>query len=148
MSALEKHVETKKAIANIINLFEKVNQKANNNLNYTTNNDKNMNQNMFTVLNKDNGIIAYIDGDGLHITKVDGYKLIMNQKPNEYKQSEIDINKQTAILKKIDSLYTSSGKDLVPYLINSMLKDSVAHKTLTTERAKTTSSETKVEEKV
>lgn len=125
ISALENRDETKIAIANVIKLFEKVNQKANS-LGYAINNGKNMNQNMFTVLNKDNGIIAYIDGDGLHITKVDGYKL-MNQKPKRDEQNEIDINKQTAILKKIDSLYTSSdGKDLVPYLVNSMLKDSVA----------------------
>ncbi|AJM71992.1 hypothetical protein [Mycoplasma yeatsii] len=126
ISALDGHEETKTTIANVIKLFEKINQKASNDEN-EDNNGKNMNKNMFTVLNKDNGIIAYIDGDGLHITKVDGYKL-MNIQPSDKK--EIDINKQTAVLKKIDSLYTSEfGKDLVPYLVNSMLKE-VKPKTL------------------
>ncbi|UWD34805.1 lipoprotein [Mycoplasma cottewii] len=120
ISALEGRDTTKTAIANVIKLFEKINQKALSEKD-SDNNGKNMNKNMFTVLNKDNGIIAYIDGDGLHITKVDGYKL-MNTQPSDKK--EIDINKQTAVLKKIDSLYTSEfGKDLVPYLVNSMLKD-------------------------
>ncbi|EOA06963.1 Hypothetical protein, predicted lipoprotein [Mycoplasma yeatsii 13926] len=148
IDALEKHKETKTAIANVIKLFEKINQKAPNGkeAEETDNNGKNMNKNMFTVLNKENGIIAYIDGDGLHITKIDGYKLMKTQ-PSDKK--EIDINKQTAVLKKIDSLYGSEfGKDLVPYLVNSMLKDTKAKMVLRAESEPSESTSVKSEEKI
>ncbi|MDQ0567439.1 lipoprotein [Mycoplasma yeatsii] len=130
ISALEKHQETKTAIANVIKLFEKINQKTSaKEGEKDDNNGKNMNKNMFTVLNKENGIIAYIDGDGLHVTKIDGYKLMSEKQVDDEK--EIDINKQTAVLKKIDSLYGSEfGKDLVPYLVNSMLKEAKPEATL------------------
>ncbi|AGJ90892.1 lipoprotein [Mycoplasma putrefaciens] len=101
----------KSAIANLIKLFEKINQKE----------DQMKQENkMFAILNKDEGIISYIDGDGLHITKIDGYNFIDRSTNNA--KVEFDTKEQTKILKIIESLYNSSqGKVLVPYLINSMI---------------------------
>ncbi|SYV95635.1 Uncharacterised protein, partial [Mycoplasma putrefaciens] len=104
----------KEVIANLIELFKNINQR-------NDGSDAGQKKNkLFTILNKDEGIIAYIDGDGLHITKIDGYKLINSEikKVN----NENNIKEQTTILKTIESLYSSpQGKVLVPYLINSMI---------------------------
>ncbi|QQY78638.1 lipoprotein [Mycoplasma mycoides subsp. capri] len=96
----------------------------------TTSSEVNNNKNIYTVLNKEEGIIAFIDGDGLHITKIDGYKLIskkntpLNSMSSEQKETNNKI-KQTAVLKQIRSLYGSANANvLVPYLINSTLQSS------------------------
>ncbi|WP_434341686.1 lipoprotein [Mycoplasma putrefaciens] len=102
-------------IANLVKLFDKINQQKNE--------EKNEENKMFTVLNKDEGIISYIDGDGLHITKIDGYALIKGS--TTIGSEKIDNIEQSKILKIIESLYNSSeGKILVPYLINSMMSTS------------------------
>ncbi|SYV95672.1 Uncharacterised protein, partial [Mycoplasma putrefaciens] len=107
---------TKSAIANLIKLFDKINQRN------MPEKDENK---MFTTLNKDEGIIAYIDGDGLHITKIDGYALTNNNSDSSNTNEEINTIEQTKIIKTIESLYSSSeGKELVPYLVNSMINTS------------------------
>ncbi|WP_434341684.1 lipoprotein [Mycoplasma putrefaciens] len=106
----------KSAIANLIKLFDKINQRN------MPEKDENK---MFTTLNKDEGIIAYIDGDGLHITKIDGYALTNNNSDSSNTNEEINTIEQTKIIKTIESLYSSSeGKELVPYLVNSMINTS------------------------
>ncbi len=128
------------AIYNLTELFKKINQKSNNNSSgntggsggsgssNTNTNGVNNNSNIYTVLNKEEGIIAFIDGDGLHITKVDGYKLINNKENNTnvsstQEQQNTNSIKQTTVLKQIRSLYSSSNSNvLVPYLINSTLE--------------------------
>ncbi|EXU60450.1 Hypothetical protein, predicted lipoprotein [Mycoplasma mycoides subsp. capri PG3] len=129
-------------IYNLAELFKKINQKnsssgtssgsgsSSSSTASTSENGENKNSNIYTILNKDEGIIAFIDGDGLHITKIDGYKLINNKNNNESLSSSIDqqqsLNdsiKQTAVLKQIRSLYSSPNASvLVPYLINSTLQ--------------------------
>lgn len=132
-------------IYNLSELFKKINQKDNStsgstgnsggsssssssSSSSTTSNGINNNKNIYTVLNKDEGIIAFIDGDGLHITKIDGYKLISNKNSSssslssEQQEANNKI-KQTAVLKQIRSLYGSANANvLVPYLINSTLE--------------------------
>ncbi|MCK8461775.1 lipoprotein [Mycoplasma capricolum subsp. capricolum] len=142
---------TRLTIYNLAELFKKINQKNNNHSGSGgssgnsggssssgsssssstdgTNNGVNKNSNVYTILNKDEGIIAFIDGDGLHITKIDGYKLINNKENNgsstDSQQQENDYSiKQTAVLKQIRSLYSSSNANaLIPYLINSTLEN-------------------------
>ncbi|AGJ90891.1 lipoprotein [Mycoplasma putrefaciens] len=121
--SIESSKEIKKAIANLVKLFEKINQ-----INDTSNSTDEMNKNkMYAVLNKEQGIISYIDGDGFHITKIDGYSLMNsnesnNESNNNVMAMDINVKEQTVILKTIESLYNSSqGKVLVPYLINSMI---------------------------
>nr|WP_041361960.1 lipoprotein [Mycoplasma mycoides] len=129
---------TRLTIYNLTELFKKINQKNNSSVSSsgssggssssgssTITNGTNNNSNVYTVLNEDEGIISFIDGDGLHITKIDGYKLI-NNKTNQTlgttNQQTNDSIKQTAVLKQIKSLYSSSNANvLVPYLINSTL---------------------------
>ncbi|QVK06422.1 lipoprotein [Mycoplasma mycoides] len=134
-------------IYNLSELFKKINQKDNSTSSSsgnsggssssgsssnttTTSNGVNNNKNIYTVLNKEEGIIAFIDGDGLHITKIDGYKLISNKNTSlssmssEPQETNNKI-KQTAVLKQIRSLYGSANANvLVPYLINSTLESS------------------------
>ncbi|SRX67670.1 hypothetical protein MMC68G_00443 [Mycoplasma mycoides subsp. capri] len=108
------------------------------------------------MLNKEEGIIAFIDGDGLHITKIDGYKLINNKNsslssmPSEHQETNSEI-KQTAVLKQIRSLYGSENASvLVPYLINSTLdsnKNSVSAMSLARTAASTTSSTSSTDNK-
>ncbi|ABC01249.1 lipoprotein, putative [Mycoplasma capricolum subsp. capricolum ATCC 27343] len=140
---------TRLTIYNLAELFKKINQKNNNHSEGGsgnsggssssgsssssstdgTNNGVNKNSNVYAILNKDEGIIAFIDGDGLHITKIDGYKLINNKENNssstDSQQQENDYSiKQTAVLKQIRSLYSSSNANvLIPYLINSTLEN-------------------------
>ncbi|WP_434323487.1 lipoprotein [Mycoplasma capricolum subsp. capricolum] len=140
---------TRLTIYNLAELFKKINQKNNNHSEGSsgnsggssssgssssssangTNNGVNNNSNVYTILNKDEGIIAFIDGDGLHITKIDGYKLINNKENNSsstdsQQQTNEDNIKQTAVLKQIRSLYSSSNANvLIPYLINSTLEN-------------------------
>ncbi|KKW61427.1 asparagine-rich antigen [Mycoplasma capricolum subsp. capricolum] len=142
---------TRLTIYNLAELFKKINQKNNNHFGSGgssgnsggssssssssssstdgTNNGVNKNSNVYTILNKDEGIIAFIDGDGLHITKIDGYKLINNKENStlstDLQQQTNEYNiKQTAVLKQIRSLYSSSNASiLIPYLINSMLEN-------------------------
>ncbi|QVK02386.1 lipoprotein [Mycoplasma mycoides subsp. capri] len=131
-------------IYNLSELFKKINQKDSSNSgssgnsggssssgsssDTTTTNGVNNNKNIYTVLNKEEGIIAFIDGDGLHITKIDGYKLISNKNSSSSSLSsgEQESNskiKQTTVLKQIRSLYGSENASvLVPYLINSTLE--------------------------
>ncbi|WP_036431841.1 lipoprotein [Mycoplasma capricolum] len=132
---------TRLAIYNLSELFNKINQKGNTSTSgasgnsggssssgsSTDTNGVNKSSNIYTILNKDEGIIAFIDGDGLHITKIDGYKLINNTTNNasltsQGQQTNADTIKQTVTLKQIRSLYSSSNSNiLVPYLINSTL---------------------------
>ncbi|WP_434342275.1 lipoprotein [Mycoplasma capricolum] len=132
---------TRLAIYNLVELFNKINQKGNTSTSgasgnsggssssgsSTDTNGVNKSSNIYTILNKDEGIIAFIDGDGLHITKIDGYKLINNTTNNaslasQGQQANADTIKQTVTLKQIRSLYSSSNSNiLVPYLINSTL---------------------------
>ncbi|WFQ94347.1 lipoprotein [Mycoplasma feriruminatoris] len=125
-------------IYNLSELFKKINQKdsssgasgnsgGSSSSGSSTNNGINNNKNIYTVLNKEEGIIAFIDGDGLHITKIDGYKLINNKDSSlssvssEQQETNNKI-KQTTVFKQIRSLYGSSNANvLVPYLINSTL---------------------------
>ncbi|AOQ22170.1 lipoprotein [Mycoplasma capricolum] len=131
---------TRLTIYNLTELFKKINQKNNSNssgnsggssssgTSNTGTNGVNNSSNIYTVLNKEEGMIAFIDGDGLHITKVDGYKLINNKENNTsvsstQEQQNANSIKQTAALKQIRSLYSSSNSNvLVPYLINSTLE--------------------------
>ncbi|WFQ90997.1 hypothetical protein MFERI13461_00430 [Mycoplasma feriruminatoris] len=135
---------TRLTIYNLSELFKKINQKNNTNSSTSSGNSggssssgssssspengNNNSSNIYTVLNKEEGIISFIDGDGLHITKIDGYKLI-NNKSNQLTASASttetnnDFIKQTAVLKQIRSLYSSPNAGvLVPYLINSTLE--------------------------
>ncbi|WFQ90173.1 lipoprotein [Mycoplasma feriruminatoris] len=133
---------TRLAIYNLSELFKKINQKdssstgssgnsggsssSGSSVNTATNNGINNNKNIYTVLNKEEGIISFIDGDGLHITKIDGYKLINNKNSSSGSLSsgqQVTNNiKQTAVLKQIRALYGSANANaLVPYLINSTL---------------------------
>ncbi|WP_434333325.1 lipoprotein [Mycoplasma capricolum subsp. capricolum] len=137
-------------IYNLAQLFKKINQKNNtsstglsesgggssssgSSLGIETNNGVNKNSNVYTILNREEGIIAFIDGDGLHITKIDGYKLINNKAAQPSvgttvgQQNNIDTIKQTAVLKQIKSLYsTTNASVLVPYLINSTLESNTS----------------------
>ncbi|WFQ93504.1 hypothetical protein MFERI15181_00420 [Mycoplasma feriruminatoris] len=139
---------TRLTIYNLAELFKKINQKSNGSQtpastssssssssssstsSLTSENGENKNSNIYTILNKDEGIIAFIDGDGLHITKIDGYRLINNKfntdslsMANNDQQNINDSIRQTAVLKQIRSLYSSSNANvLVPYLINSTLQ--------------------------
>ncbi|WBX36089.1 lipoprotein [Mycoplasma capricolum] len=170
-SAIEKTSEqnqikdaTRLTIYNLAELFKKINQKNNNHSEGSsgnsggssssgssssssangTNNGVNNNSNVYTILNKDEGIIAFIDGDGLHITKIDGYKLINNKENNSsstdsQQQMNEDNIKQTAVLKQIRSLYSSSKANvLIPYLINSTLENNKNN--LTSSNTSTTTS--------
>nr|VZS00203.1 hypothetical protein MF5582_00478 [Mycoplasma feriruminatoris] len=127
-------------IYNLAELFKKINQKNSNSsgnsggssssgTSGTNTNGVNNSSNIYTVLNKEEGIIAFIDGDGLHITKIDGYKLINNKENNTsvtstQEQQNVNSIKQTAVLKQIRSLYSSSNSNvLIPYLINSTLEN-------------------------
>ncbi|QVK08928.1 lipoprotein [Mycoplasma mycoides] len=143
-SAIEQSISKDRAkdsarltIYNLSELFKKINQKDSSNSSSsgnsggssspTTNNGVNNNKNIYTVLNKEEGIIAFIDGDGLHITKIDGYKLISNKNSSSNSlssgQQETNNIKQTTALKQIRSLYGSENANvLVPYLINSTLE--------------------------
>ncbi|AGJ90889.1 lipoprotein [Mycoplasma putrefaciens] len=115
---IDSNKNIKKVIYNLIELFKKINQLK------STTGDAMMDENkMFTVLNKQEGIISYIDGDGLHITKIDGYNLMnSNESNNNTVAMDINVKEQTMILKTIESLYNSSqGKLLVPYLVNSTI---------------------------
>nr|VZK65282.1 hypothetical protein MF5292_00455 [Mycoplasma feriruminatoris]VZR75430.1 hypothetical protein MF5294_00458 [Mycoplasma feriruminatoris] len=137
-------------IYNLAELFKKINQKNNassaasstsssgsssssSSSNTESNNGINKNSNIYTILNKEEGIIAFIDGDGLHITKIDGYKLINNKttQPSVGAAANQSNNnnsiKQTAVLKQIRSLYsTTNASVLVPYLINSALENNTS----------------------
>ncbi|WFQ91819.1 hypothetical protein MFERI14815_00431 [Mycoplasma feriruminatoris] len=135
---------TRLTIYNLTELFKKINQKNSSSVGGSGGssgnsggsssssdiNGINNNTNIYTVLNKEDGIIAFIDGDGLHITKIDGYKLInkSNQTGSVGNQQGNNSNlvKQTAVLKQIRSLYSSPNSSvLVPYLINSTLENNV-----------------------
>lgn len=179
-SAIEQNINNDSAkdsarltIYNLSELFKKINQKDNSTSGSsgssggssssgsssntsTTSNGVNNNKNIYTVLNKEEGIIAFIDGDGLHITKIDGYKLINNKNsslssmPSEHQETNSEI-KQTAVLKQIRSLYGSENASvLVPYLINSTLdsnKNSVSAMSLARTAASTTSSTSSTDNK-
>ncbi|WP_434328941.1 lipoprotein [Mycoplasma capricolum] len=157
---------TRLTIYNLTELFKKINQKNISNTgsggssgnsggssssgssSNSSINGVNNNSNIYTVLNKEEGIIAFIDGDGLHITKIDGYKLI-NNKSNQLGatttngESDNDFVKQTAVLKQIRSLYSSSNASiLVPYLINSTLENNTTTTTMTSASTGLTSSTT------
>ncbi|WP_434324924.1 lipoprotein [Mycoplasma capricolum] len=158
---------TRLTIYNLAELFKKINQKNISNTgsggssgnsggssssgssSNSSTNGINNNSNIYTILNKEEGIIAFIDGDGLHITKIDGYKLI-NNKSNQLgmtatnnSENNNDFVKQTAVLKQIRSLYSSSNASvLVPYLINSTLENNTTTTTMTAASTTSTSSTT------
>ncbi|QVJ95099.1 lipoprotein [Mycoplasma mycoides] len=141
---------TRLTIYNLAELFKKINQKNNtsssgsggsggssgssgSSSNVGSSNGINKSSNIYTILNKEEGIISFIDGDGLHITKVDGYKLINNKSTQPSttttasQPNNIEAIKQTAVLKQIRSLYsTTNASILVPYLINSVLENNTS----------------------
>ncbi|WP_434325565.1 lipoprotein [Mycoplasma leachii] len=153
--------EARLTIYNLAQLFKKINQKNGSNSgtggssssgssSTTDTNGTNNNSNIYTILNKDEGIIAFIDGDGLHITKIDGYKLIKNNNSqsvgatgNGQNQNNTDSIKQSAVLKQIRSLYSSSNSNvLVPYLINSMLDNNKNNTSVSSTSSSSSSSST------
>ncbi|ASZ09006.1 hypothetical protein CK556_01375 [Mesoplasma chauliocola] len=81
-------------------------------------NDTDSNVKPYEVVNEEEGIIAFIDTDGLHFLKIDGYQTLKassNQK-NSYstKRSEENDKKQSLAY---DTL-VNTNKELIPYLLN------------------------------
>ncbi|AVN58859.1 lipoprotein [Mesoplasma florum] len=82
----------------------------------------------YKVLNAKDGIIAFIDTDGLHFMKIDGYSLLKNQDNEvipegealvaEKSETSDDKDKQQSIAY---DLLSKTNKELIPYLLNPKL---------------------------
>ncbi|AVN64991.1 hypothetical protein CG002_01265 [Mesoplasma florum] len=71
----------------------------------------------YKVLNAEDGIIAFIDSDGLHFMKIDGYSLL-NSSNAEKSETSDDKDKQQSIAY---DLLSKTNKELIPYLLNPKL---------------------------
>ncbi|AVN60266.1 hypothetical protein CG007_01365 [Mesoplasma entomophilum] len=67
----------------------------------------------YKVLNDKDGIIAFIDTDGLHFMKIDGYSLFNSETKTENKDKEQSM---------AYDLLSKTNKELVPYLLNPKIK--------------------------
>ncbi|ATI73206.1 lipoprotein [Mesoplasma florum] len=74
----------------------------------------------YKVLNAEDGIIAFIDSDGLHFMKIDGYSLL-NSSNAEKSETSVDKDKQQSIAY---DLLSKTNKELIPYLLNPKLSSS------------------------
>ncbi|AVN64305.1 MULTISPECIES: lipoprotein [Mesoplasma] len=71
----------------------------------------------YKVLNAEEGIIAFIDTDGLHFMKIDGYSLLNQEETTLSQKTEtsVDQEKQQSIAY---DLLSNTNKELIPYLLN------------------------------
>ncbi|AVN63616.1 hypothetical protein CG006_01300 [Mesoplasma florum] len=94
----------------------------------TTNTKEGETAKPYKVLNAEDGIIAFIDTDGLHFMKIDGYSLLQNQDNEvssegealvaEQSETSVDKDKQQSIAY---DLLSKTNKELIPYLLNPKL---------------------------
>ncbi|ATZ21465.1 lipoprotein [Mesoplasma tabanidae] len=75
----------------------------------------------YKVLNAKEGIIAFIDTDGLHFMKIDGYSLLNQNDTTTNESNKIDQDKQQSIAY---DLLSNTKKELIPYLLNPKLNSS------------------------
>ncbi|ATZ17850.1 lipoprotein [Mesoplasma melaleucae] len=72
----------------------------------------------YKVLNAKDGIIAFIDTDGLHFMKIDGYSLLQSQSTEKATVQTAEQDKQQSIAY---DLLSNTNKELIPYLLNPKL---------------------------
>ncbi|WP_106078838.1 lipoprotein [Mesoplasma coleopterae] len=71
----------------------------------------------YKVLNAEDGIIAFIDTDGLHFMKIDGYNLLKSTTPKVSTEQSKSIDKDKQQSMAYD-LLSKTNKEYIPYLLN------------------------------
>ncbi|WP_026389122.1 lipoprotein [[Acholeplasma] multilocale] len=89
-------------------------------------NQRDNEENIYTVLNADQGIIAFIDDAGLHIARIDGYSLLKADKITEQKSLAFKDNEETYLneqrtFETMNEIITGADKEIAPYLMNQAL---------------------------
>lgn len=116
--------EVKGSLYASLNLIEKLNRKIENNdgSEYSTS-DKQENNKVYQVLNSKQGIIAFIDTDGLHITKINGYDILKNgeiteQKSNLFHEENNESNyiNQNNAFTRLDEYYNNDNSGKYRYI--------------------------------
>lgn len=131
--------EAKQGMNELFNLVTDLGRRASKDSEETKEGETKVNK-PYKVLNEKDGIIAFIDTDGLHFMKIDGYNLIQSTSSDQNPVSTTQTDDQDKEQSIAYDLLSNTNKELIPYLLNPKLLADEEENNYTTDNETTTPS--------